>query len=237
MGRTAVVVGSGPNGLAAAIVLAQAGLDVTVVEAADEPGGGTRSSDALTVPGLVHDVCSAAHPFGLASPFFASLDLARHGLRWRWADVEAAQPLDDGRAGVLMRDLGETAELLGADGPAWRRVFGPLVEHSDELVEDILRPLLHVPRHPVALARFGALGAVPAAALAKVWKHDEARALFSGLAAHATQPMTGGATGGLGLMFGLLGHAGGWPVARRGPLGELPEAAPGGPGNGTWGED
>src|SRR5215207_5175710 len=135
---TAVVVGSGPNGLAAAVVLARAGIDVTVLEAEDEIGGGTRSAE-LTIPGLVHDVCSATHPTGVASPFFRSLDLARHGLEWLWPEVDAVHPIDGGRAGVLFRDLDRTVELLGEDGKAWRKLYAPLLKNSDVLIDELFR--------------------------------------------------------------------------------------------------
>lgn len=212
---SAVVIGSGPNGLAAAIVLARAGLEVTVLEAEDEVGGGMRSSE-LTVPGVLHDECSAAHPTGLASPFFRSLDLERHGLTWRWAEVEAAHPLDGGRGAALRRDLGATAASLGVDGEAWRRTFAPLVERVDPIVDGTLAPLLSVPRHPLVMARFGLPGLLPSAVLARRFETDEARALLAGLTAHAIAPHTRVSTGAIGLMFGLLGHAGGWPVAEGG---------------------
>ncbi|GAA1743263.1 NAD(P)/FAD-dependent oxidoreductase [Aeromicrobium alkaliterrae] len=212
---TAVVIGSGPNGLAAAIVLARAGLDVTVVEAEDEPGGGMRSAE-LTLPGVIHDVCSAAHPTGVASPFFSSLDLERHGLRWRWAEVEAAHPLDGGRGSALRRDLAATAATLGEDGEAWRRTFAPLVERADEIIDGTLAPLVAVPRHPFVMARFGATGLLPSQTVARRFRTDEARALFAGLTAHSMAPHTRLATGAVGLMFGLMGHAKGWPVAEGG---------------------
>ncbi len=183
------MIGSGPNGLAAAIVLARAGLDVTVVEAEDELGGGMRSAE-LTVPGVLHDVCSAAHPTGFASPFFRSLDLERHGLTWRWAEVEAAHPLDGGRGAALRRDLDATVASLGADGEAWRRTFAPLVERADAIIDGTLAPLLAVPRHPWVMARFGLPGLLPSKALARRFETDEARGLLAGLTAHAIAPHT-----------------------------------------------
>ena len=212
---SAVVVGSGPNGLAAGVVLARAGIDVTVLEAEDEIGGGTRSAE-LTVPGLIHDICSATHPTGVASPFFRSLDLERHGLQWLWPEVDAVHPIDGGRAGVMFRDLDRTAELLGEDGAAWRKLYAPLVEHSDALIDELFQPIVHLPKHPFMLARFGARALQPAAWIARRWETDEARGLFAGLAAHAIYPLSKPTTGGLGLMFGMTSHAYGWPVAKGG---------------------
>ncbi len=212
---TAVVVGSGPNGLAAGVVLARAGIDVTVLEAEDEIGGGTRSAE-LTIPGLVHDICSATHPTGVASPFFQSLQLERHGLEWLWPEVDAVHPIDGGRAGVLFRDLDRTVELLGEDGKAWRKLYAPLLKHSDVLIDELFRPILHLPKHPLTLAGFGARALLPATTIARRWKTDEARGLFAGLAAHAIHPLNKPTTGGLGLMFGMTSHAYGWPVAKGG---------------------
>jgi phytoene dehydrogenase-like protein len=213
----AVVVGSGPNGLAGAVVLARAGVDVEVVEAAATIGGGTRTSE-LTIPGLLHDECSAFHPSGLASPFFTSIaaDLERHGLRWRWPEIEFAHPLDGGRAAVLHRSVSATAGELGRDGAAWQRTFGPLSEHLADVVAGTFRPILQVPRHPVRLARFG-LGALqPATLYARRWHTDEARALFAGVAAHAIHPLRRPLTASFALMLGAAGHAYGWPVAEGG---------------------
>ena len=212
---TATIVGSGPNGLAAAVTLARAGVEVTVLEAAETIGGGTRTSE-LTVPGVLHDHYSAFHPLGLASPFFAGLELAAHGVRWRWAPLEAAHPLDDGSAGVLHRSVEATCAGLGADGPVWRRVFGPLVEHLDAALEDVLRPVLHVPANPVTLARFGARAGLPAAVLGRVFRTPQARALFTGAAAHAIHPLTRLGTSAIGLMLLAAGQRVGWPVAEGG---------------------
>jgi phytoene dehydrogenase-like protein len=208
----AVVVGSGPNGLAAAVTMAQAGRSVTVLEAAATIGGGTRSAE-LTVPGVRHDVCSATHPFGVASPYFSSLPLAEHGLQWAWPEIDLAHPLDGGRAGVMVKSLTETAAGLGADGDAWRRTFAPLVQHFDVIAPEILQPIAHLPRHPLALARFGLRAALPATVLARRFRTDEARGLFAGCAAHIFFPLSRPATASVGTTLIAAGHRVGWPVA------------------------
>ena len=212
---TAVVVGSGPNGLAAAIRLAQEGLETTVLEAAERPGGGTRTSE-LTLPGLLHDDCSAFHPAGVLSPFLSSLGLERHGLEWRWPEIDLVHPLDDGRAGVLSRDLSRTLASLGADAPAWRHTFEPLTREVDAILADVFRPLLHVPRHPVALARFGLRALQSATWIARRWDEEPARGLFTGVAAHAFGRLDVPLSGAVGLMLTASGHRAGWPVARGG---------------------
>ncbi len=211
----AVVVGSGPNGLAAAVALAQAGRSVTVLEGEDTIGGGTRTAE-LTVPGLLHDVCSAVHPFGVSSPFLASLPLAEHGLVWRHAEVDLAHPLDDGTAGVMVRSLDETCAGLGADGRAWRRVFGPLVRGFDELADDVLGPVLRWPGHPVRMARFGLRAGLPATVLAARFRTPQARALFAGSAAHIFRPLNRPASASVGVMLTAAGHVHGWPVPEGG---------------------
>jgi phytoene dehydrogenase-like protein len=211
----AIVVGSGPNGLACAVELARNGVRVTVLEAADEIGGGTRTSE-LTVPGLLHDDCSATHPMAVGSPFLRSLDLEEHGLEWRWPEVDLAHPLDDGSAGVMVRSIEQTAEWLGEDGAAWRRVFGSPSAHFDELLEDILEPVVHLPRHPLRLVRFGLPAAAPATLLARSWTTPQARALFGGVAAHAYSPLTWPMSSSVGCALICACHASGWPVAAGG---------------------
>lgn len=212
---SAVVVGSGPNGLSAAIVLAQAGLSVTVLEAHEKIGGGTRSAE-LTVPGVLHDVCSAVHPFGAASPFFRSLPLADHGLTWCAPEIDLAHPLDGDCAAVMVRSIDDTVRGLGADGRKWRRSFGTLAGAFDDITDEIFRPLLHVPRHPVMLARFGMGALQPASIYARRFKTTEARALFAGAAAHAIQPLTQFGTSAPGISLLAAGHRFGWPVAHGG---------------------
>ncbi|HEX2073960.1 MAG TPA: NAD(P)/FAD-dependent oxidoreductase [Geodermatophilus sp.] len=211
----AVVVGSGPNGLAAGLTLAAAGVEVTVLEAAHTVGGGTRSGE-LTLPGLVHDECSGFHPLAVDTSFSRSFDLAAHGLRWRWADVEFAHPLDGGRGAVLRRSVEETAAGLGADGRRWRGIFGPLTRRFGDITEDFLRPVLHVPRHPVQLARFGVPSLLPAQTLVRRWVTPEARALFAGVAAHSLRPLSSVASSAIGVALGTAAHRYGWPVAAGG---------------------
>ena len=211
----AVVVGSGPNGLAAAILLARAGCSVLVLEAAPTAGGGMRTQE-LTLPGFRHDVCSAIHPLGLGSPFLGTLELERHGLEWIQPPAPLAHPFDDGTAALLERSVEATAQGLGADAGAYRRLMGPLVADADDLLADILGPL-RVPEHPVPLARFGLLGARSAVGLARRrFASARARALFAGLAAHSLLPLTSSPSAGFGLVLGLLGHHVGWPMPRGG---------------------
>lgn len=212
---SAVVVGSGPNGLAAALTLAAAGVRVTVIEAADAVGGGTRSS-ALTLPGLVHDECSGFHPLLLGSPFAEPFDLAGAGLTYRWADAEFTHPLDGGGGATLWRPVEKTASALGRDGAAWRGVFGPLAERFGAIGDEFLRPMLHVPRHPVSLARFGLRAALPVSVLGRRWRTPEARALFGGAAAHALRPFGGVLSSAIGVALTTSAHAHGWPVTEGG---------------------
>ena len=193
----AVVVGSGPNGLVAAVTLAMAGRSVVVLEADPTIGGGTRSGE-LTLPGFVHDICSAIHPLGVGSPVMSSLPLADHGLRWLHPPVALAHPLEDGRAGLVTRDATETADGLGSDREAWRRHIGSLSERWGTLLPMLMRPLPQVPRHPITLARFGLPALAPATRLGNHWfEADEARALFAGSAAHAFLPLSRPMTAGL----------------------------------------
>jgi len=211
----AIVVGSGPNGLAFAVALAREGVRVTVLEAEETIGGGTRSSE-LTVAGLLHDHCSAVHPMAAGSPFFNSLGLDRYGLEWRWPEVDCAHPLDGGSAGVMLHSLARTVEGLGEDGRAWARLFGAPSRSLEALNEDLLRPILHAPRHPLRLARFGLPAAMPATALARIWSTLEARALFGGVAAHALRPLNRPMSSAVAMALTSGCHRFGWPVARGG---------------------
>lgn len=210
-----VVVGAGPNGLAAAVTLAQRGVRVTVYEAADTIGGGTRTTERLA-PGLLHDDCSAVHPMGVASPFFRSLDLAAHGLEWCYPEIDLAHPLDDAVAAVFVRSLEQTAGRLGPDGRAWAKLFGPIADRFDDIAAEVLRPIAHLPRHPIALAGFGIGALAPATLTARRWRTDQARALFAGVAAHAYYPLTRPTTAAAGLLMLGAGHRYGWPVAKGG---------------------
>jgi phytoene dehydrogenase-like protein len=211
----AVVVGSGPNGMSAAITLAQAGCSVLVLEAKPTPGGGVRSAE-LTLPGFVHDVGSAVHPYGVGSPFFRGLPLGDFGLKWVSPDAPLAHPLDNG-AVMLEMSLDVTSNTLGRDGDTYRALMAPLVENWRILSDSILRPLLCVPTHPLLLARFGYRALPPATLLARTLFQDEpARALFGGLAAHATLPLDSPATSAAALVLGMLGHAVNWPFPKGG---------------------
>jgi phytoene dehydrogenase-like protein len=213
----AVVVGSGPNGLAAAVTLAAAGVEVQVLEAAEVLGGGTRSSE-LTLPGLIHDECAAAHPLAVDTPFSREFgtELEAHGLRWRWPDIQYSHPLQDGSGAVVLRSVDETAAALGRDGRRWRAVFGPLTARFDEITADFLRPMLHVPEHPLKLAWFGALSGLPAGVLARWYSTREGRALFAGVAAHAFRPFSAPLSSAIGVALGTAAHRYGWPVAEGG---------------------
>ncbi len=211
----AIVVGSGPNGLSAAITLAREGLSVVIVEAKETIGGGARSAE-LTLPGFLHDVCSAIHPLGIGSPFFCSLPLNEHGLEWIHPAAPLAHPFDDGEAAVLERSVDDTAETLGRDADAYRNLMRPLVSDWSKIERDILGPL-RVPHHPIATGRFGLRAIRPASRLARALFNDErARGLFAGLAAHSVMPLEKLLTSAFGLVLGVLGHTVGWPMPRRG---------------------
>lgn len=211
-----VVVGAGPNGLAAAITLAREGLSVLVLEAKDTIGGGTRTAES-TLPGFRHDVCSAVHPLGVGSPFFRQLPLDEHGLAWIHPPVPLAHPLDDGSAAVLERSIEATGATLGSDAAPYRRLMAPLVADWDRLAVDVLGPLPIPPRFPFALARFGLLAIRSARGLAEsLFGGEHARALFGGTAGHSMLPLERSPTAAFGLLLAITGHALGWPVAHGG---------------------
>ncbi|MBE0695965.1 MAG: NAD(P)/FAD-dependent oxidoreductase [Anaerolineaceae bacterium] len=212
----AVIVGAGPNGLAAAITLARQGRRVLVLEAKDAVGGGTRTAE-LTLPGFKHDICSAIHPLGVASPFMRSLSLEQHGVEWIFPPAALAHPFDNGPAVTFERSVDKTADQLGADGRAYRRLVGYLAERWQDVVEDLLGPLPLPPRHPLVLARFAMAALLPAAALARLtFAGPRARGIFAGLAAHAMLPLDQPATAAYGLTLGMLTHGVGWPMAKGG---------------------
>ena len=211
----AVVIGSGPNGLAAAIALAREGASVVVVEAADEIGGGMRSA-SLTEPGFIHDVCSAVHPMGILSPFFRQLPLEEHGLVWLRPAASVAHPMSDGPAVMLYRSLERTTERLGADAKAYTRLVDPFLDRPHDLLADVMAPL-RIPAHPLQLLRFGVRAVFSANRLARlVFREAPARALFAGCAGHSTLPLTSPLTAALGLLFAVTGHVEDWPVAQGG---------------------
>jgi phytoene dehydrogenase-like protein len=210
------IIGSGPNGLAAAIVLAQAGLQVEVHEAEAEPGGGARTLP-LTLPGFLHDFGSAVHPLAVGSPFFSSLPLAEFGLEWIYSDAELAHPLDDGTAVTIERGLAATEQALGQDGRRWRRLVEPAATHWKEFAEDTLAPALRVPHHPLRMARFGLDALQPARLVANGhFRSARTRAVFAGLAGHSFLGLDEPLSGGVGIMFAASLHAVGWPVPRGG---------------------
>jgi phytoene dehydrogenase-like protein len=211
----AIVVGSGPNGLAAAIRLAQAQVRVLLIEARPTVGGGLRTGEQ-TLPGFRHDLCSAIHPLGLASPFLRTLPLADYGLTWIQPELPVAHPLDDGTAVALHRSLEAMGDSIGRDGGRWRQLFAPLVEHWEQLAPMLLSPL-PLPRSPLALAQMGVRAFWPAAGLARwIFAEERARALFAGLAGHSILPLEQIMTASFGLVLGILGHAVGWPLPQGG---------------------
>jgi len=211
----ATVIGSGPNGLAAAIELARGGCSVRVLEAQTTIGGGTRSSE-LTLPGFVHDICSAVHPLGVASPFFRTLPLAAHGLEWIQPSAPLAHPLDDGTAVMLERSIKKTCENLGEDAAAYRNLMKPLVDDWENLFADLLGPI-RFPKHPLTFTRFGLRAMRPASGLAKsLFEGERARAMFAGIAAHSMLPLDWVSTASFGLILAIAGHAVGWAIPRGG---------------------
>jgi phytoene dehydrogenase-like protein len=211
----AIVVGSGPNGLAAAIELAKANLSVLVLEASDTVGGGTRSKE-LTLPGFVHDVCSAVHPMAIASPFLKTLPLAEHGLHWIHPTYPCAHPLDDGTAAVLEQSLAQTAERLDRDGSAYRGLYAPLISTATGLFEDLLGPFI-IPKRPFAALRFGLRAIRSCSGLAQSYFQTEpARALIAGLGAHSVLPLDQSPSAAIAVMLGLASHVVGWPIPRGG---------------------
>ncbi len=208
----AAVVGAGPNGLAAAVELARSGRRTLLVEASEEIGGGTRTAE-LTLPGFKHDICSAIHPSGVASPFFRDIGLE---VDWVQPPVPFTHPLDGSRVAALLRSVDETADLLASDGPAYRGLMAPMVENIEEMVAVALGPVTVVPEHKAAFARIAAIGGLPASLLAKRFSTDEGKALIAGISAHSIAPFHAPATAAVGVMLGAIGHSHGWPMARGG---------------------
>jgi len=204
----AVVVGSGPNGLAAGIRLAEAGCSVLLIEGSKTIGGGARTAE-LTLPGFLHDICSAIHPLGIGSPFFRTLPLAKYGLQWIQPELPLAHPLDDGTAVVLQR-------ALDGNSPHWQKLFEPFVQNWELLADDLLRPMLGVPKHLMLMAHFGMSALRSAASVASGWWPERDRALFGGLAAHSFLPLDKTPSAAFGIVLGLMAHAVGWPMPRGG---------------------
>lgn len=211
----AIIVGSGPNGLAAAICMQQAGLSTLLLEAKDTIGGGMRSAE-LTLPGYVHDVCSAIHPMAAASPFFKTLPLQEHGLEYIYPEIAAAHPFDDGTAAVLTQSLEQTANLLGADEQAYLNLFRPLINNWPKIDKDVLGPLINMPSNPVAMAQFGLNAMNSALNVARRFTTKEAKGLWAGMAAHSIQPLDKFTTAAIGLVLTAAAHTGGWPIPKGG---------------------
>ncbi len=215
MTHDAVVIGSGPNGLAAAATLAQAGRSVLVLEANERIGGGARTAE-LTLPGFRSDVCSAIHPLGVASPYLRSLPLELHGLRWMTPAVQLAHPLDDSPAALLYRSLTETAQQFGRRGQRYLRLIQPVVDDWSNVLDVAMRPVVRIPKHPLTLARLGVRSFPPASVVGRLLGNRRSAALFAGNAAHASSPLSQVLTSSAGLMLMAAGHVDGWPVAEGG---------------------
>src|SRR5271167_4703608 len=215
MSLKACVIGAGPNGLAAAIVLAQSGLQVDVLEAESTAGGAARTLE-LTLPGFRHDFGAAVFPLGAGSPFFSSLPLGEHGLEWIHSPATVVHPLDDGTAVTLARDLAEARDSLGADGVAWEKLMRPFVERWKEFAPEVLRPVSLVPRHPWLMARFGMIGLRSAKDVASRFRNERTQALFAGLAAHSFLSMDEPLSAAFAMMMAVPAHAVGWPIPRGG---------------------
>jgi len=210
----AIVVGSGPNGLSAAITLQKAGLSVLIAEAKATIGGGMRTAE-LTLPGFKHDICSAIHPMAMGSPFFANLPLHEHGLKFVHAPLPAAHPFDDGKAAILSRSIKETARSLGKDGLAYLDLIQPLVDSWPKIVDDTLGPL-GIPKHPLLLAKFGLKAMQPASWIAKGFETEKAKGLWAGMTAHSIQPLTNYSSAAIGMVLSAVGHLYGWPIPKGG---------------------
>ena len=215
MKRKACVVGSGPNGLAAAIVLAQAGIEVDVFEAEAIPGGAVRTLE-LTLPGFQHDFGSAVHPLGAGSPFFSALPLEKHGLEWIYSPVALAHPHDNATTVLLRRDLDDAARDLGNDGASWRSLVAPFVEHWGAFAPEVLGPVPLLPKHPWLMARFGLKAMMTAEGIARRFRSERTRALFAGLAGHSFLALDEPLSGAFGLLMAITIHAVGWPIPRGG---------------------
>jgi len=215
MTTKACVVGSGPNGLSAAIVLAQAGHSVDVFEAEATPGGAVRTIE-LTLPGFLHDFGSAVYPLGAGSPFFSSLPLQSHGLEWIHSPAPMAHPLDDGTAVVLERDLDDASRALGTDGQAWANLLRPFAENWSDFAAEVLRPMPIFPKNPVLMARFAANAFLSAQTIAYRFRRERTRALFAGMAAHSFLSLDEVMSGALGMLMAIPAHAVGWPIPRGG---------------------
>jgi len=215
MNGTACVIGSGPNGLAAAIVLAQAGLQVDVFEAESTPGGAARTME-LTLPGFHHDFGSAVHPLGIGSPFFSSLSLEDHGLQWIHSPAVVSHPFDDGTAVVLNRDLKIISDSLGPDAVAWMDLVGPFARNWQKFASGVLRPPVSIPEHPILMAHFARYGLLPAKTLVRRFQTERARALFAGMAAHSFLALDEPLSGAFGMLMAISAHSVGWPIPKGG---------------------